>query len=149
MRAMVMEQPGKELKLSDVPIPHPGPGEILVRVLACGVCRTDLHVFDGELPNPKLPLILGHEIVGIVEELGEGVSSFKRGSGSEFPGLQAPANIANSALVKMKTSVTMPFILDIFAMGVMQNIAYRTKNTLFLFQTITLFCMRPRFFARG
>jgi alcohol dehydrogenase, propanol-preferring len=71
MRAMVLEKPGKPLELRDVPRPKPGRGQLLVRISACAVCRTDLHVVDGELPNPKLPLILGHQIVGRVEEVGE------------------------------------------------------------------------------
>ena len=71
MRAMVLDQPNQPLQLRDAPKPEPGRGQLLVRVAACAVCRTDLHVVDGELPNPKLPLILGHQIVGRVEEIGE------------------------------------------------------------------------------
>lgn len=66
---MVMEKAGQPLKVRDAPEPRPGPGQVLVRVAACAVCRTDLHVLDGELPDPKLPLILGHEIVGFVTNL--------------------------------------------------------------------------------
>lgn len=68
-----MDRAGAPLRLADIAVPSPGPGEMLVRVLACGVCRTDLHVVDGELPEPKLPLVPGHEIVGVVERVGEGV----------------------------------------------------------------------------
>src|SRR2546430_4029797 len=68
MRAMVLVEPRRPLELRELADPQPRPGQVLVRVLACGVCRTDLHVADGELPDPKLPLILGHEIVGVVEE---------------------------------------------------------------------------------
>jgi alcohol dehydrogenase, propanol-preferring len=75
MRAMVLEKPGQPLQLRDVPKPKPGRGQLLVRVAACAVCRTDLHVVDGELPDPKLPLILGHQIVGRVEEIAEGANS--------------------------------------------------------------------------
>jgi propanol-preferring alcohol dehydrogenase len=71
MRAMVLDTPAQPLQLRDVPKPKPERGHLLVRVSACAVCRTDLHVVDGELPNPKLPLILGHQIVGRVEEIGE------------------------------------------------------------------------------
>src|ERR1700751_722303 len=71
MRAMVLEKPAQRLQLRDVAKPKPARGQLLVRVSACAVCRTDLHVVDGELPNPKLPLILGHQIVGRVEEVGE------------------------------------------------------------------------------
>ena len=70
MRAMVLEASRKPLRLRDLADPAPGPGQVLVRVRACGVCRTDLHVADGELKNPKLPLVLGHEVVGIVERGG-------------------------------------------------------------------------------
>jgi len=71
MRAMVLKEPKRALQLRDVPKPKPGRGQLLVRVSTCAVCRTDLHVVDGELPDPKLPLILGHQIVGRVEEIGE------------------------------------------------------------------------------
>jgi alcohol dehydrogenase, propanol-preferring len=70
MRAMVLEQPGRALVLRDIPKPEPENGQLLVRVIACAVCRTDLHIVDGELPNPKLPLILGHQIVGRIEQVG-------------------------------------------------------------------------------
>jgi alcohol dehydrogenase, propanol-preferring len=77
MRAMVLQTPGQPLALNDMPIPKPGPDQILIKIHACGVCRTDLHIMDGELPNPKLPLILGHEIVGSVVQIGEHVESFR------------------------------------------------------------------------
>jgi len=73
MQAMLCEGPGRPLALREVPRPVPGPGEILVAVRACGVCRTDLHLVDGDLPEPKVPVIPGHEIVGTVAELGAGV----------------------------------------------------------------------------
>ena len=79
MQAMVLEQAGRPLKLAALPVPEPGPSQILLKVLACGVCRTDLHIFDGELDQPKLPLVLGHEIVGRVEALGPGVEGFDIG----------------------------------------------------------------------
>lgn len=87
MRAMVLKTPKQPLELLDLPDPVPGSGEILVRVLACAVCRTDLHVVDGELPNPKLPLVPGHEIVGKIERLGEGVDSFRIGDRVGIPWL--------------------------------------------------------------
>src|SRR5688500_12221195 len=70
---MVLDAPGQPLRPADLPAPAPAPGEVLVRVAACGVCRTDLHVVDGELPEPALPLVPGHQIVGRVEESGERV----------------------------------------------------------------------------
>jgi len=67
----VLDEPGKPLRPVDLPDPEPGPGQVLIEVAACGVCRTDLHVVDGELSNPKLPLVLGHQIVGRVARGGE------------------------------------------------------------------------------
>ena len=68
MKAMVLEAPGRPLRETELPDPRPGPGQVLLRVSACAVCRTDLHVADGELPDPKLPLVLGHQIVGETED---------------------------------------------------------------------------------
>ncbi len=79
MRAMLLEAPRAPLQLRERPPPRPGPGEVLIRVGACGVCRTDLHIFDGELPPPQLPRVLGHEIVGTVAGLGPGVKAFDIG----------------------------------------------------------------------
>jgi alcohol dehydrogenase, propanol-preferring len=70
---MLLEAAGRSLVPAELPVPEPGPGQLLIRVHACGVCRTDLHVFDGELAHPKLPLVLGHQIVGTVEGSGERV----------------------------------------------------------------------------
>jgi len=70
MRAMILEAPGAGLREANLPTPEPGPDQLLIRVHACGICRTDLHVVDGELPNPKLPLIPGHEVVGTVVQVG-------------------------------------------------------------------------------
>lgn len=72
---MLLDAPGRPLRAAEAPVPVPGGGEVLVRVAACGVCRTDLHVRDGELPDAKLPLVLGHEIVGTVEAVGPGVAA--------------------------------------------------------------------------
>jgi len=79
MRAMVLRRPGERLAMEERPDPAPGPGQIRIRIEACGVCRTDLHVVDGELPDPKLPIVPGHEIVGRIEAVGEGVD-FKLGA---------------------------------------------------------------------
>lgn len=70
MRAMVLIQPKKPLQMMDLPIPKPEKGQVLIRIEACGICRTDLHIFDGELSHPKLPLVLGHQIVGTIAALG-------------------------------------------------------------------------------
>ena len=79
MQAMVLDRAGRPLKPAELPVPMPGPNQILLKVAACGVCRTDLHIVDGELTHPKLPLVLGHEIVGRVEALGAGVEGFAPG----------------------------------------------------------------------
>jgi alcohol dehydrogenase, propanol-preferring len=83
VKAMLLQQNGpidqKPLMLMDVPIPGPGPGEVRVQVLACGLCRTDLHVIEGGLPPRKLPIIPGHQIVGRVERLGSGAERFREG----------------------------------------------------------------------
>lgn len=87
MRAMVMERQRTKLELREMPTPQPSAGELLLKVTACGICRTDLHVVDGELTEPKLPLVPGHQIVGIVEELGEGVTGFRPGDRVGVPWL--------------------------------------------------------------
>jgi len=87
MRAMVLAEPGAALELQHLPIPAPDPGQLLIRVTACGICRTDLHVLDGELTEPALPLIPGHQIVGTVETIGTGVSGFTVGQRVGVPWL--------------------------------------------------------------
>jgi propanol-preferring alcohol dehydrogenase len=87
MRAMVLEAPKTALVARDLPVPEPGPGQVLLRVGACGVCRTDLHVVDGELIRPKLPLVPGHEIVGRVAAVGRGVERFHDGDRVGVPWL--------------------------------------------------------------
>ncbi len=68
MHAAILDKPGRPLRIADIPEPEVRPGQLLLRVLACGVCRTDLHIVDGELAHPKLPLVLGHQIVGVTED---------------------------------------------------------------------------------
>jgi alcohol dehydrogenase, propanol-preferring len=87
MRAMVLDSPGNPLRDAEVPEPEPGQEQVLLRVRACAVCRTDLHVVDGELPDPKLPLIPGHQIVGTVERVGERVERFAAGDRVGVPWL--------------------------------------------------------------
>ena len=77
MHAMVLKQLGAALEWTELDDPQPGPGEIRIKVSACAVCRTDLHVVDGELPNPKLPIIPGHEIVGRIDMIGTGVEGLR------------------------------------------------------------------------
>jgi propanol-preferring alcohol dehydrogenase len=87
MRAMVLEQPRQALMLLDVAKPKPDAGQLLVCLSACAVCRTDLHIVDGELPGPKLPLIPGHQIVGHVEQVGTGIEKFSIGDRVGIPWL--------------------------------------------------------------
>ncbi len=84
---MLLDQPRRPLREATLADPEPGPGQVLLRVAACGVCRTDLHVADGELTDPKLPLVLGHEIVGKVTALGPGASRFRLGDRVGVPWL--------------------------------------------------------------
>jgi alcohol dehydrogenase, propanol-preferring len=87
MRAMILEAARTPLREADLPPPQPGPGQVLLRVHACGVCRTDLHVVDGELADPKLPLVPGHEIVGTVADRGERAERFAVGDRVGVPWL--------------------------------------------------------------
>ena len=87
MRAMRMHQPRTPLRLEHMPAPEPGPGQVRIRVQACAVCRTDLHVVDGELEHPKLPLVPGHQIVGKVVATGRGAVRFNLGDRVGVPWL--------------------------------------------------------------
>ncbi len=87
MRAMVLERPKEPLRLMELSMPHPSPEQILIKVHACGVCRTDLHIVDGDLPDPKLPLIPGHEIIGTVVQAGEKAGRFHIGERVGVPWL--------------------------------------------------------------
>jgi alcohol dehydrogenase, propanol-preferring len=87
MRAMVLDAPGEPLRPADLARPEPGPGQVLLRVRACAICRTDLHILDGELPDPKLPLVLGHQIVAEVAESGPGVEDHLLGQRVGVPWL--------------------------------------------------------------
>jgi propanol-preferring alcohol dehydrogenase len=93
MRAMVLEQPNAPLVLRERPLPAPGPGEILVEIEACGVCRTDLHVVDNELPDVRCPIVPGHEIVGRVTATGAGVGGFAPGMRVGVPWLGATCGV--------------------------------------------------------
>src|SRR5271165_5149416 len=87
MRAMVLDAPRRPLRCRAMKVSTPGPGQVLIRVHACAVCRTDLHVVDGDLTEPKLPLVPGHEIVGSVATLGPGVDRFAVGDRVGVPWL--------------------------------------------------------------
>jgi alcohol dehydrogenase, propanol-preferring len=87
MRAMVLDEQRRPLREADLPAPEPGPGQVAVHVHTCGVCRTDLHVADGDLHEPKLPLVLGHQVVGTVEATGDGAERFAPGERIGIPWL--------------------------------------------------------------
>ena len=87
MRAMVLDRPGAPLVERELPDPEPGPGEVRLAVAACAVCRTDLHILDGELEHPKLPLVMGHQIVGVVDRVGAGVAGLAPGDRVGVPWL--------------------------------------------------------------
>jgi alcohol dehydrogenase, propanol-preferring len=87
VRAMLLDRVGVPLRAAELPVPEPGPGQVRVRVRACAVCRTDLHVLDGELPWPKLPLVPGHEIAGVVDALGPGATRYRVGERVGVPWL--------------------------------------------------------------
>jgi alcohol dehydrogenase, propanol-preferring len=87
MKAMVLKKAGTPLELVNLPVPEPGPGEVLLKVHTCGICRTDLHILDGELTEPSLPLVLGHQIVGTAVKLGSNVKNIKTGDKIGVPWL--------------------------------------------------------------
>jgi propanol-preferring alcohol dehydrogenase len=87
VRAMILDVAGEPLRVAEVPVPEPGEGQLLLRVHCCAVCRTDLHVVDGELPHPRLPLIPGHQIVGIVQKISERADGFTVGDRVGVPWL--------------------------------------------------------------
>jgi propanol-preferring alcohol dehydrogenase len=87
LKALLLDGARRPLRTAEIPRPEPGPGQVLLAVRACGVGRTDLHVLDGELPDPKLPLVLGHEIVGTVAGVGPGSERFTPGQRLGVPWL--------------------------------------------------------------
>jgi propanol-preferring alcohol dehydrogenase len=93
MQAMQLKQPGQPLSFVDLSDPKPAPNEVRVQVSCCGVCRTDLHVVDGELPDQKLPIIPGHEIVGVVDSVGQGVANLRRGMRVGIPWLGSTCGV--------------------------------------------------------
>ncbi|MCW5691821.1 MAG: zinc-dependent alcohol dehydrogenase family protein [Pseudolabrys sp.] len=95
LRAMVLERPGTPLRPREGAVPVPGTGELMIAVTACGVCRTDLHVVDGDLPHPKLPIVPGHEIVGRVAAIGPDVTGFSIGKRVGVPWLGATCGVCS------------------------------------------------------
>lgn len=98
MQAMILEQAGQPLQLKELPIPKPQPEQVLLKVHACGICRTDLHIFDGELTKPKLPLILGHQIVGTIIKTGSQANLFPLGTRVGVPWLGKTCNCCRYCL---------------------------------------------------
>ena len=103
MHAMVLDRPRAPLVMRERAMPAPGPGEVLVEVAACGVCRTDLHVVDGELSDPALPLVPGHEIVGRVAALGAGVAGLALGERVGVPWLGFTCGVCRTAAASART----------------------------------------------
>jgi propanol-preferring alcohol dehydrogenase len=108
MRAMVLDRPGEKLRLEERPRPEPSAGQVLIRVRACGVCRTDLHVLDGELPQARYPIVPGHEIVGEVARLGPGVAAFKLGERIGVPWLGSACGHCRFCLSGQENLCDMP-----------------------------------------
>jgi threonine dehydrogenase-like Zn-dependent dehydrogenase len=136
MRAMVLDKPKHALQLRDVEKPRPAKGQLLVRIVTCAVCRTDLHVADGELPDPKLPLIPGHQIVGYVEEVGPDVpSSFA---------------IANAFIVDptVKICAIERALPATPSMAVMRNSVSLMHDSAFIYLTTTMMLRLRRCYAQ-
>lgn len=108
MKAMVLDRPGEPLRLVERPIPETGRGQVLVKVSVCGVCRTDLHLVDGELEKPRLPIIPGHEIVGYVAATGPGVSTFKIGDRIGIPWLGSTCRCCRFCLTNRENLCDQP-----------------------------------------
>lgn len=115
MRAMVLEKVGFPLVLKDVPCPIPNPYEVLIKVKSCSVCRTDLHIIDGELPHSKLPLILGHQVVGIVDKLGVNASKHKIGDRVGIPWLGGSCHTCEFVYFRQRKSLRYSSLYWIYA----------------------------------
>ena len=113
MRTMVLSQPKQPLELRELPIPQPQETQVLIQVKACGVCRTDLHILDGELTQPKLPLIMGHQIVGIITQTGAKVQQFQSGQRVGVPWLGQTCGHCSYCDSNKKIYVIMPNLQDI------------------------------------
>src|SRR5690242_14651923 len=128
MYAMVLAARGARLVFQERPDPVPGPGEVRVKIGACGVCRTDLHVVDGKLPDLHYPIIPGHEVVGRVDELGLGVTELSLGTASASPGLARPAACVPTAAWTKRISATGRNSPAIAATAVLPAISSRTPD---------------------
>ena len=126
---MVLDAPREPVKLRRLPRPQPAANELLVKIAACAVCRTDLHVVDGELPDPKRPIIPGHEIVGRVAALGSNVENFALGERVESLGWAGPAGSAGTAATATKIYAPPRALRDTRLTGVMPNLLPRMRAT--------------------
>ena len=131
MHAMLLDVPGQPLRLANVPKPTPNSHQLLLRVQACGICRTDLHIVDGELTEPKLPLIMGHQIVGTVVEAGDDTTLFKPGQRVGVPWLGHTCQHCRYCLNNQKISVTIPHSRAIRSTAAMLNT--RCRRALLLY----------------
>lgn len=130
---MVLEEPGKALTLKEVDQPSPSGRQVLINISVCGVCRTDLHILDGELEDPDLPLIPGHQIVGTVEETGEEVSGFKKGDKVGVPWLGKTCGQCEFCKDGRETCAIMPCLPAMTLMGDSPNLPSPMSSTAFLF----------------
>ncbi len=143
MQAMVLNKAGTPLIWTDLPDRDPGKGEIRVKVTACGVCRTDLHVVDGELPDPKTPIIPGHEIVGQIDEIGSGVEGLALGERVGIPWLGHTCGVCPIAACIGKISATIRCLPDLPATAVLRQQRSPTHASLFRWARPAAMCPLP------
>ncbi len=145
---MLLEQQNQPLVLKEIPNPTLKSDELLVKVRVCGVCRTDLHVQEADLPHPKLPLILGHEVVGTVETIGKQVKGFQLGQRVGIPWLPKLAGSVPFAKKAKKISAIRPFIRGILSMEALQNTLFARPMRRSPFPTLLPMSKLPPCFAR-
>ena len=129
MLAMQWQGPGQALRQVRLPIPACGEDEVLLRVLACGVCRTDLHIVDAELPPHRLPVVPGHEIVGELVQAGARVDRLRWASAWACHGWAVPAGIAHIAAQRARTCATSLCLRAVTAMGAMRSMRLPMRAT--------------------
>ena len=149
MRAMVLRQQKQPLVMTDMPIPVPTDSQVLLRVNACGLCRTDLHVVDGDLQEPSLPLIPGHQIVGEIVSLGLAVSGLRTGQRVGVPWLGEAAATATIVAAARKTCALRRVTRVISSMVVLRSTQSQKPPTVSLFRTVTATCKRRRCFVQA
>ena len=147
MKAMVFKKAGEPLELMHLPVPTPNDNQVLIKIHACGVCRTDLHIVDGELTEPKKNLIPGHEIVGTVMKTGKNVKDSAIRSGCRGWGTHA-VNVRSAKRAK-RISATIPASPATLSTAVMPNIRWPISGTVSIFPMATITTKRRRFCAPG